>query len=89
VGRKTAEAIVFILKRNVELYIKKQKRQGYSDGIPDEADSNLESLGKVPSYRRIVRAIFKNDIALSSLGFSRKKCHVYDSLKKEEIKRRK
>jgi predicted phosphoadenosine phosphosulfate sulfurtransferase len=57
-------------------------------GIPMQADEVLESLGKVPSYRRICKAILKNDMTLSSLGFSKPNCEIYNSIKKEEILRR-
>lgn len=70
-------------------YIKKWESQGYSEGIPDEADLKLEGLGKVPSYRMICRAILKNDVMLTTLGFSKQKCDSYSVLKKIEIDARK
>lgn len=41
--------------------------------IPDEADLKLESLKKVPSWRRIARAIERNDFYMKRLGFSQNK----------------
>jgi predicted phosphoadenosine phosphosulfate sulfurtransferase len=41
--------------------------------IPDEADLKLESAKKVPSWRRIARAIEKNDFYMKRLGFSQNK----------------
>lgn len=76
------------MKNKIQKYLKKWERQGYPDGIPDEADPKLEGLGKVPSYRMICKAILKNDIALTSLGFSRPKCAAYSELKRIEIEAR-
>lgn len=41
--------------------------------IPDEADRKLESRGRIPSWRRIARAIEKNDFWLKRLGFAQTK----------------
>lgn len=60
-------------------------KQGYSEGIPDEADPKLEGLNKVPSYRMICKAILKNDVALTSLGYTRPQCDSYRVLKRIEI----
>lgn len=38
--------------------------------IPDEADTTLEAMHKVPSWRRIARAIERNDFYMKRLGFS-------------------
>jgi predicted phosphoadenosine phosphosulfate sulfurtransferase len=43
--------------------------------IPDEADSKLETMHKVPSWRRIARAIERNDFYMKRLGFSQ---NMYD-----------
>lgn len=66
-------------------YIEKWENRGYENGIPDEADSKLEALGKVPSYKMICKAILKNDVALTSLGFSKPKCAAYGVLKRIEL----
>jgi predicted phosphoadenosine phosphosulfate sulfurtransferase len=70
-------------------YIKKWEARGYAEGIPDEADAKLEGLGKVPSYRMICKAILKNDIALTSLGYNRPKTDSYNILKRIELAERK
>lgn len=44
--------------------------------IPDEADSKLESAKKVASWRRIARAIEKNDFWMSRLSFGQTKSDV-------------
>ncbi len=43
------------------------------EDIPDEADRKLESRGKVPSWRRVARAIEKNDFWMKRLGFAQTK----------------
>lgn len=76
------------MRQQILDYIRKWEGRGYPDGIPDEADARLEALGKVPSYRLICRAILRNDIALSTLGYTRKKCAAYMELKRIEISQR-
>jgi predicted phosphoadenosine phosphosulfate sulfurtransferase len=69
----------------IRKYIKQQEKRGYPEGIPDEAPSELESNQLVPSYRRICRALLKNDLTLQSLGFSKPDCAIYSSLKRIEL----
>lgn len=73
------------MRRKIHEYVERWTNQGYSTGIPDEADPVLESLGKVPSYRIICWAIMKNDVALLSLGYSREPCALYNELKRVEL----
>ncbi len=44
--------------------------------IPDEADRKLESRKEVPSWRRVARAIEKNDFWLKRLSFAQTKTDV-------------
>lgn len=76
------------MKTKVQNYISDWEIKCYKEGIPDEAPLRLEQLNKVPSYRRIVKAILKNDIHLESLGFSRPFNQTYSDIKKEELIRR-
>lgn len=46
------------------------------EDIPDEADSKLESAKKVASWRRIARAIERNDFWMKRLSFSQTKSDV-------------
>ncbi|MDF9296087.1 DUF3440 domain-containing protein [Geobacillus stearothermophilus] len=46
------------------------------EDIPDEADKKLESAKKVASWRRIARAIEKNDFWMKRLSFSQTKSDV-------------
>ncbi len=76
------------MKEKIESYIKTWEKRCYKYGIPGEVDQRLEVTGKVPTYRRICKAILCNDITLSSLGYTRPKCEAYNVLKKEELKAR-
>jgi predicted phosphoadenosine phosphosulfate sulfurtransferase len=69
----------------IRKYIKQWERRGYPEGIPDEAPAELEANGLVPSYRRICRALLKNDLTLQSLGFTKPDCALYSSLKQLEL----
>lgn len=76
------------MKEEIINYIKTWEKRCYSDGIPDEAPNELEIRNKVPSYRRICKAILKNDYSLKTLGFQPKKSKYYDFYKKIEIEGR-
>lgn len=64
------------------------KLRGYGKDLPDEADANLEALGKVPSYKRICLAILSNDWHMQTLGGRRPLCDAYMDLKRVEIEAR-
>jgi predicted phosphoadenosine phosphosulfate sulfurtransferase len=72
-------------KQNIEKYIRDWEGKGYEKGIPDEAPAQLERKGLVPSYRMICIALMKNPNNLEVLGFKRKKCNIYQEIKREEI----
>jgi len=46
------------------------------DRIPDEADKKMESLKIVPSWRRVARALERNDFFLTRLSFGETKSDV-------------
>jgi predicted phosphoadenosine phosphosulfate sulfurtransferase len=62
--------------------------RGYENGIPDEADPKLESEKKVPSWRRICKAILRNDYWCKTLGFTQHKSGSYERYLKVMAKRR-
>lgn len=45
------------------------RERGYPESIPDVADAKEEAARKVPSWRRICKAILKNDYNCKSLSF--------------------
>lgn len=54
-----------------------EKEEGISiDAVPDEANKKLESAKKIASWRRIARAIEKNDFWMSRLSFAQTKSDV-------------
>jgi len=64
-------------KNKLAVYIKWWSRRGYNEGIPDFTEVRLESAGKVPSWRKIVKTFLKNDFWCKGLGFSPTKSQAY------------
>lgn len=63
--------------RKIKKFIDWWDKNGISlENIPDEADSKLESSKKTPSWRRVGRAIERNDFWLSRLSFGETKSDV-------------
>lgn len=73
----------------IQAYIASWEGRGYDSGIPDEAPYELERMGIVPSWKMVCKAILKNDIKCTSLGFSRPQCAMYMELKRIELLRKK
>jgi len=66
-------------------YLKKFKvfidwwaKKGFPDGIPDEADRELENRKRAPSYRRLCTVILRNDYWCRGLSFSPPKSKAYE-----------
>ena len=76
------------MKTKIEKYIKDWETKCYFDGIPEEVNFRLEQLGKVPSYKQIVKAITKNDFSLKTLGFTQNKIPIYHEMKRIELTNR-
>lgn len=72
-------------KQKIEKYIEQWESRCYSNGIPDEAPSELESNNLVPSYRKICIALMKNDTNLKYLGFTPNKSRYYSDIKQNEL----
>lgn len=64
-------------KNKVAVYINWYMKRGYPEGIPDESDYRLEQIGKAPSWRKIVKALLRNDYWCKTLGFSPTKTSAY------------
>jgi predicted phosphoadenosine phosphosulfate sulfurtransferase len=64
------------------------EERGYPNGIPDEADIHLEAAKKVPSWKRICKALLRNDYWCKGLSFSMTKSDAYDHYKKIMKRRR-
>lgn len=65
-------------KNKLARYVFWFRSRGYPDGIPDKADPRMEANGKVPSWRRVCKALLRNDYWCRSLGFSPTKSAAYD-----------
>lgn len=65
-------------RAKIDVHRKWWMDRGYENGIPDEAESVLETKRKVPSWRRVVKAILRNDYWCKSLGFSQHRSGSYD-----------
>ena len=65
-------------RAKIDVHRKWWMDRGYPRGIPDEADKKLETKRKVPSWRRICKAILRNDYWCKSLGFSQHKSGSYE-----------
>lgn len=64
-------------KNKLAVYIKWWAKRGYEEGIPDSVELKLESAGKVPSWRKIVKTFLRNDYWCKGLGFSPTKSSAY------------
>lgn len=53
------------------------KKKGYPDGIPDEAPLALENAKLAPSYRRLCKALLRNDYWCKGLSFTQPKSEAY------------
>lgn len=62
--------------------------RGYPDGIPDEADSNMEAQRLAPSWRRVCKSLLRNDYWCKGLGFSQHTSDAYDKYQAMMRKRR-
>ncbi len=64
-------------ENKILLHIKWWKERGYETGLPDEAPYELESIKAVPSWRRICKALLRNDYWAKGLGFTQHKSRAY------------
>lgn len=52
--------------------------RGYPDGIPDEAPYELEAKREVPSWRRVCKALLRNDYWCKGMSFTQHRSEAYD-----------
>jgi predicted phosphoadenosine phosphosulfate sulfurtransferase len=62
--------------------------RGYSEGIPDEADHNMEAKKKVPSWRRVCKSLLRNDYWCKGLSFTQHKSEAYEKYLKLKRKQK-
>jgi predicted phosphoadenosine phosphosulfate sulfurtransferase len=51
--------------------------RGYPDGIPDEGPKDLEAAKKIPSWRRVVKSLLRNDYWCKGMSFTQHKSDAY------------
>lgn len=49
------------------------------NGIPDEADYQVEQKKDVPSWRRVCKSLLRNDFWCKGLSFSQQKSTAYEN----------
>lgn len=64
-------------KNKISVFVKWWMDRGYEQGIPDEADLNLEAGKKVPSWRRVCKSLLRNDYWCKGLSFTQHKSEAY------------
>lgn len=64
-------------ENKILLFCRWWEERGYGEGIPDEADYNLEVKRDVPSWRRVCKSLLRNDYWCKGLGFSQHKSEAY------------
>lgn len=72
----------------IAVFIHWWSERGYSRGIPDEADPQEEADKKTPSWRRICKALLRNDYWCKGLSFSQHKSESYERYRKIMKKRK-
>lgn len=75
-------------ENKIALFINWWEQRGHSMGIPDEADVELEAGKKAPSWRRICKALLRNDYWCKGLSFTQTKAESYERYMKIMKKRR-
>jgi predicted phosphoadenosine phosphosulfate sulfurtransferase len=71
----------------IAVFLKWWQSRGY-DTIPDEAERKLEAKKEVPSWRRICKALLRNDYWCKGLSFTQTKAPAYEKYKRIMKKRR-
>lgn len=66
-------------RNKICLFEKWWTERGYPDGIPDEADYDMEVQRKAPSWRRVCKSLLRNDYWCKGLGFSQQKSSAYQA----------
>lgn len=64
-------------KCKIFVFIDWWTKRGYPDGIPDEADYQMEQKKNVPSWRRVCKTLLRNDYWCKGLSFTQHKTDAY------------
>lgn len=60
-------------RNKIAVFLRWWQERGFADGIPDEADAKEEASRSVPSWRRVCKALLRNDYWCKGLSFSQHK----------------
>lgn len=69
-------------ENKISVFLHWWEERGFSNGIPDEADIEMEAARTIPSWRRICKALLRNDYWCKGLSFSQTKSESYMKYKK-------
>ncbi len=72
----------------IAVFIHWHMQRGYPDGLPDVMDAKEEAARRVPSWRRICRALLRNDYFCYEFAMAPTKAGAYDRYRKLMEKRR-
>lgn len=76
-------------RNKVAVFLKWWQDRGYAYGIPDEGDPKDEAARRVPSWRRVCKALLRNDYWCKGLSFSQpQSAHTEKYLKLMRQRRR-
>jgi predicted phosphoadenosine phosphosulfate sulfurtransferase len=78
-------------ENKIAVFLHWWSERGYPNGIPDEMplkDENAQGGKRKPSWRRICKALLRNDYWCKGLSFSQNKAGYYEKYKKIMRKRR-
>ena len=75
-------------RNKIAVFIRWWMMRGYPDGIPQEVDPKLEAARDAPSWRRICKALLRNDYHCKAMSFSQTKSHAYEQYRKVMRNRR-
>lgn len=72
----------------IAVFLKWHQDRGYASGIPDEAPASQEAARTTPSWRRICKALLRNDYWCKGLTFSQTKSASFERYRKVMKNRR-
>jgi predicted phosphoadenosine phosphosulfate sulfurtransferase len=75
-------------KNKIAVFLHWNHVRDYPSGIPDESEPKLEAAHKAPSWRRICKALLRNDYWCKGLSFSMHKSGNYERYSRMMKKRR-
>lgn len=65
-------------QNKIAVFCKWWMDRGYSDGIPEECDYDIEAARKAPSWRRVCKSILRNDYWCKGLSFTQHRSEAYE-----------